>query len=425
MSAVGNAASPRRVVVVGGGPAGLMAAESACDAGAAVALYEQMPSVARKFLIAGKGGLNLTHSEPFSNFVGRYRERAQEVGCWLQQFDADALRRWAHDLGYPTVIGSSGRVFPADFKAGPLLRAWVRRIRGKGVALHTGFSWLGWSATGALRFAHGAETVDVQADAVVLALGGASWSALGSDGRWTAVLAARGVDVAPLRPSNCGFECAWSAHLIDKHAGAPVKSVGLRVARIASPSSEARSPDCSADHLATGEFVITRHGVEGSAIYAVSAPLRDAIDADGAVDLLLDLAPNRSAAQLQQALTRPRGKRTRSEHLRRATGIEGVKAALLHECAAAGDLDSPARLAHAIKALPLHLLRTRPIDEAISSAGGVRFEQLTPDLMLRQQPGVWCAGEMIDWEAPTGGYLLTACFASGFVAGRAAAGLHR
>lgn len=422
MSATGEADTPRRVIVVGGGPAGLMAAESACDAGAEVAVYEQMPSVARKFLIAGKGGLNLTHSEPRDAFVRRYRERADEIGGWLQQFDAAALRRWAHELGYPTVIGSSGRVFPADFKAGPLLRAWVRRIRGKGVSLHTGHSWRGWTDSGALRFVHGDAAVEVHADAVVLALGGASWSALGSDGRWASTLAARGVDLAPLRAANCGFECAWSAHLIERHAGAPVKSVGLRVNYVRTRGE--RSPEEAAgEHLPAGEFVLTRYGVEGSAIYALSAVLRDAIERDGAVELVVDLAPQRSEAQLQQALVQPRGKRTRSEHLRRATGIDGVKAALLHEIIAAPDFDSPTRLAQAIKSLPLRLLRTRPIDEAISSAGGVRFDELTKDLMLRRHPGVWCAGEMIDWEAPTGGYLLTACFASGHIAGRAAAGV--
>lgn len=415
MSAAGSGAPACRVVVVGGGPAGLMAAESARDAGAAVSLYEQMPTPARKFLIAGKGGLNLTHSEGLVDFIARYRERAPEVGAWLQQFNADSLRQWALELGYPTVVGSSGRVFPADFKAGPLLRAWVRRIRGKGVALHLGHSWQGWSDSGALRFAHGEELVDVEADTVVLALGGASWSALGSDGRWTRKLAERGVEVAPLRPANCGFECAWSSHLIERHAGAPVKSVGLRVRSIGPEYADI------AGQVASGEFVLTRYGVEGSAIYALSAPLRDAIERDGAVDLIVDLAPNRSQAQLQQALGAARGKRTRSEHLRRATGIEGVKAALVHECVESADLDDPARLARSIKALPVRLLRTRPIDEAISSAGGVRFAELTPDLMLRRQPGVWCAGEMIDWEAPTGGYLLTACFASGYIAGRAAA----
>ncbi len=395
-----------------------MAAERARDAGAEVALYEQMPSVARKFLIAGKGGLNLTHSEAFASFVRRYRERAAEVAAWLAQFDADALRNWAHDLGYPTVIGSSGRVFPADFKAGPLLRAWVRRIRAKGVVMHMRHRWLGWTATGALHFACDDALLEVQADAVVLALGGASWSALGADGRWVATMAARGIDVAPLRPANCGFECTWSAHLLQRHAGAPIKSVGLRVARVG--DAAAGSP--AANEVRTGEFVITDYGVEGSAIYALSAPLREAIDRDGMVELRVDLVPGRSVAQLAQSLSAPRGKRTRSEHLRRATGLDGARAALLYECIERSDLDDPARLAYAIKALPLRLLRPRPIDEAISSAGGVRFEELTDNLMLRRWPNVWCAGEMIDWEAPTGGYLLTACFASGYIAGRAAAG---
>ncbi len=411
MSAVGNPATALcRVAVIGGGPAGLMAAESARDAGAEVSLYEQMPSVARKFLIAGKGGLNLTHSDPPGAFVSRYGERAAEVGRWLGQFDAGALRQWAHDLGYPTVVGSSGRVFPADFKAGPLLRAWLRRIRGKGVALHMAHRWSGWSDSGALRFNHGGEIVDATADAVVLALGGGSWSALGSDGRWTDTIGGRGVAIAPLRPSNCGFECAWSAHLVERHAGAPIKSVRLRLV------------DDPPDSALTGEFVITAYGVEGSAIYALSARLRDAIDRDGAVDLIADLAPNRSEAQLTQALAAPRGKRTRSEHLRRACGLEGARAALLHECADKADFDAPDRLARAIKALPIRLLRARPLEEAISSAGGIDFDELTDDLMLRQLPNVWCAGEMIDWEAPTGGYLLTACFASGYLAGRAAAG---
>ena len=401
----------RRVVVIGGGPAGLMAAECARDAGAEVDLYEQMPSVARKFLIAGKGGLNLTHSEPLAAFVRRYSERAAAVGRWLAQFDADALRRWAHDLGYATVVGSSGRVFPADFKAGPLLRAWVRRIRAKGVTMHMSHRWQGWSDAGALRFIHADASIEVHADAVVLAMGGASWSALGSDGRWVATVAERGVEVAPLRPANCGFECAWTPHLIERHAGAPVKSVRLWLAG-----------DDPARAL-TGEFLITAYGVEGSAIYALSARLRDAIERDGAVDLMLDLSPDRSETQLGQALSAARGKRTRSEHLRRTTGLDGARAALLHERVERSTFDDPPRLARAIKALPLRLLRPRPIDEAISSAGGVRFEELTDDLMLRRLPGVWCAGEMVDWEAPTGGYLLTACFASGYIAGRAAAGL--
>lgn len=410
MSAPGEAVV-RRVVVIGGGPAGLMAAETARDAGAEVGVYEQMASPARKFLIAGKGGLNLTHSEGLDAFVRRYRERAPEVGAWLAAFGPQQVRDWAAGLGYDTVIGSSGRVFPADFKAGPLLRAWVRRIRGKGIALHAGHRWTGWAAHGALSFEHAGASVEVAADAVILALGGASWPELGSDGRWTGALAASGIGVASLQPANCGFECDWSAHLRQRHAGAPVKSVTLRLA--GTPSGT----------VLAGEFVLTEHGVEGSAIYALSAELREAIARDGHADLLVDLAPMRSESDLAVALAKPRGKRTLSEHLRRCAGIDGARAALLFEGCDRASLNDPATLAARIKALPLRLLRTRPIAEAISSAGGVRFNELTPDLQLRRKTGTWCAGEMIDWEAPTGGYLLTACFASGYVAGKAAAGV--
>lgn len=400
----------RKVVVVGGGPAGLMAAETARDAGADVEVYEQMASPARKFLIAGKGGLNLTHSEPLDAFSRRFRARAPEVGAWLAAFGPEQMRSWAAGLGYDTVIGSSGRVFPADFKAGPLLRAWIRRIRAKGVALHLGHRWTGWSSNGALRFEHAGQAIEVRADAVVLALGGASWPELGSDGAWTGTLREQQIGVAPLEPANCGFECDWSAHLRERFAGAPIQSVSLRLA--GTPASEALA----------GEFVLTRHGVEGSAIYALSAELREEIARHGHADLLLDLVPTRSEADLAAALARPRGKRSLSEHLRRGTGIDGAKAALVFEGVDRTRLNDPATLAARIKALPLRLLRTRPIAEAISTAGGVRFEDLSPDLQLQQKPGIWCAGEMIDWEAPTGGYLLTACFASGYLAGRAAAG---
>ena len=400
----------RTVVVIGGGPAGLMAAETARDKGAEVAVYEQMSSPARKCLIAGKGGLNLTHSEGLAAFVQRYRERAPEVGAWLAAFGPQQVRDWAADLGYDTVVGSSGRVFPTDFKAGPLLRAWVRRIRAKGVALHLGHRWTGWTAGGALSFAHAGATVEATADAVILALGGASWPELGSDGAWTATLERQDIGVRPLAPANSGFECDWSAHLRERFAGAPIKSVTLRL------------PGTPAEAALAGEFMLTRDGVEGSAIYALSAELRDAIARDGHADLLVDLAPMRNETDLAAALAKPRGKRTLSEHLRRCTGIDGARAALLFEGVDRASLNDPATLAARIKALPLRLLRTRPIAEAISSAGGVRFDELTPDLQLRRKPGTWCAGEMIDWEAPTGGYLLTACFASGYVAGRAAAG---
>ncbi|MCC6592860.1 MAG: TIGR03862 family flavoprotein [Xanthomonadales bacterium] len=401
--------SGRRVLVIGGGPAGLMAAECARACGADVDLCEQLPSVARKFLIAGKGGLNLTHSEALVDFVARYRERAPQIGEWLRHFGPKALREWARALGHETVIGSSGRVFPADFKAGPLLRAWLRRIRASGVRVHCGWRWNGWDEAGHWRFESTGGAHALNADAVVLALGGGSWSRLGADARWRAPLAARGVDIAPLRAANCGFECAWSERLLERHAGAPIKGVSLRLADTAS----AEAP--------IGEFVLTRHGIEGSAVYALAAELRERIARDGHAELLLDLAPRRSQAQLTDTLKRERGKRTLAEHLRRCTGIDGARAALVFESPERAALADPARMAARIKSLSLRLTATRPLDEAISSAGGVRLEALTEALELRALPGVWCAGEMLDWEAPTGGYLLTACFASGWIAGHAAA----
>lgn len=398
--------------MIGGGPAGLMAAESARAAGAEVDVYDRMGSFARKFLIAGKGGLNLTHSDPPGRFAGRYGSRSHEVGAWLRRFDADALREWARGLGVETFVGSSGRVFPLDLKAAPLLRAWLRRLRASGVRLHVRHAWRGWNARGALAFDTPYCAVDVEADAVVLALGGGSWPVLGSDGRWTALLAARGVALAPLQPSNCGFDVAWSDHFRQRHAGQPVRPV---VAEWTDVEGRPRRQQ--------GEFVVTEGGIEGSLVYAASADLREAIARDGVATLRLDLAPARAIERLERDLAHPRGTRSLSEHLRRRAGIDGVRAGLLRECAPVHALADPVRAAAAIKSLPLHLLRARPLEEAISSAGGVRFEALDDDLRLRALPQVHCAGEMIDWEAPTGGYLLTACFASGLVAGAAAARL--
>ena len=395
----------RSVAVIGGGPAGLIAAERLRAAGLRVDLYEAKGSVGRKFLIAGKGGLNLTHSEPRPGFDARYRERAPEIGRWLDRFDADALREWARGFGVDTYVGSSGRVFPHDRKAAPLLRGWVRRLREQGVAFHVQHRWAGWDDAGALRFDAPQGEARATPDAVLLALGGGSWPELGSDGAWTAWLAARGVGLAPLRPANCGFEVGWSAHFAQRHAGAPVKPVVVHWRDAA-----------GAERALQGECVATRYGVEGSVIYAISAELRELVDRDGFADLALDLVPGRSEAQLQAAMARPRGARSLSEHLRRAAGVHGVKAGLLHEALPREALQDPARLAAALKRLPLRLLRPRPIDEAISSAGGIRFEALDARLMLRALPGVFAAGEMLDWEAPTGGYLLTACFASGLVA---------
>ena len=398
------------LVIIGGGPAGLMAAETAHAQGIEVDLYEAKGSVGRKFLIAGKGGMNLTHGEPRPAFDHRYAERAAEVGKWLDDFDADTLRTWAHGLGVDTFVGSSGRVFPSDLKAAPLLRGWVHRLRESGVRFHVHHRWLGWREDGALHFATAEGESFVHARAVVFALGGGSWPQLGSDGAWQARLIERGVDVAPLQPSNCGFDIDWSEYLSSRYAGAPLKPVAANW--------------CDADgrvHTRQGECVITETGIEGSLIYALSAHLRDAIAMQGEALLQLDLAPDRSLDRLRQDLAKPRGSRTISEHLRRHAGITGVKTALLHEVLDQAQRHDPDALARTIKCLPLRLKKPRPLAEAISSAGGVRLEAINDSLMLTALPGVFCAGEMLDWEAPTGGYLLTACFASGYRAGLGAA----
>ena len=412
------------IAIIGGGPAGLMAAETACAAGAEVHVYDRMGSVGRKFLVAGKGGLNLTHLDPFETFVARYGACADEVRVWLEKFDADALRDWARGLGVETFVGSSGRVFPTDLKAAPLLRGWVRRLRASGVYFHMHYQWRGWNNDGALRIAHTDGEKSIRADAVVLALGGGSWPVLGSDGSWVPLLEQCAIEIAPLQPSNCGFDIAsaghiaadaevvggWSEHFATRYAGHPVKPVVI----------EWRDAEGGIVRQ-QGEFVITVSGVEGSLIYALSARLRDSIAVQGYTEIRLDLAPGRDTERLARDLARPRGSRSLSEHLRRQVGIDGVKAGLLYEVLSKAELQDSARVAATIKSLPLKLLRTRPLDEAISTAGGVRFAALDENLMLKKLPGVFCAGEMIDWEAPTGGYLLTACFASGRVAGFGAA----
>ena len=398
------------VAIIGGGPAGLMAAEVARAAGLAVDLFEAKGSVGRKFLIAGKGGLNLTHSEPPADFARRFRERRHEVSSWLQGFDADALREWARGLGVDTFVGSSGRVFPTDLKAAPLLRGWVRRLREQGVRFHVLHRWRGFADDGALVF----DTPDGErrhaAGATVLAMGGGSWPELGSDGAWVAPLAAAGVQVAPLLPANCGFDVGWSEFFARRFAGAPIKPVRMALA-----------PDAGEPAWRQGECVATATGLEGSLVYALSAELRERIARDGEAVLLLDLAPGRDADRLARDIAAPRNGRSLSEHLRRRLGLEGAKAALLREVLDKPAMDDPPRLAAAIKALPLRLLAPRPIAEAISSAGGVTLGQLDEHLMVRERPGLFVAGEMLDWEAPTGGYLLTASFASGRVAGLGAA----
>ena len=377
-----------------------------------VDVYDAMPSVARKFLMAGKGGLNLTHAESREAFMSRYGGRREWIEPLLEAFGPQALREWVRGLGVETFIGSSGRVFPADMKAAPLLRAWLHRLRQSGVHFHMRHRWCGWEAHGeggrVLRFITPDGEQAVRADAVILALGGGSWARLGSDGAWISLLAQAGVAVAPLRSSNCGFDVGggWSEHFRTRFAGQPVKPVTV-------------SFTDSTGHVTRkqGEFVMTASGIEGGLIYALSASLRDMIAASGSATLHLDLAPGWELSRLTEEVSRPRGSRSISSHLQSRLNIKGVKTGLLRELLAAEDFADPARLAAAIKALPLRLSATRPLDEAISSAGGVAFESIDERLMIRSMPGVFCAGEMLDWEAPTGGYLLSACFASGRAAG--------
>lgn len=387
----------KTVAIIGGGPAGLMAAEVLSRANVQVDVYDAMPSLGRKFLMAGKSGLNLTHSEPFEAFIERYGKRKTEVATWLRDFTPDDLRAWARKLGVETFVGTSGRVFPVGMKASPLLRAWLKRLDEAGVQFHLRHRWLGWDEDHALRF----ETVNglqtIRANAVLLALGGGSWQRLGSDGAWTQWLESAGVKVEALKPANCGFDVAWSPFFKDKFDGQPVKSVVLSFA----------------EFRQQGEFIITKEGVEGSLVYAAAALMRDEIALNGGAVMELDLAPDKPEADLLERMSKPRGSRTLASHLEKTIGIKGVKAGLLREFVPKEDLADLKRLAFFIKHLPVPLIAPRPLDEAISSAGGVDFESLDEHLMVRHLPGLFCAGEMLDWEAPTGGYLLTACFASG------------
>ena len=405
------------VAVIGGGPAGLIAAETLVERGVSVDLYDAMPSVGRKFLLAGKGGLNLTHSEPLDRFTPRYGARADVLAARLQHFGPTELRSWAAALGVSTFVGSSGRVFPSDLKAAPLLRAWLHRLRQQGVRFHMRHRWAGWDGDGGLLFSTPQGTLVHHPAATVLALGGGSWPQLGSDGRWWPWLRARGAALAPLQPSNCGFDVGhvghvshvgdvgWSAHFAQRFAGQPLKSVAIRFE----------------GWRQRGEFVVTAGGVEGSLVYAASSALRDRIASHGHATFELDLLPDRSLDWVAAELAHPRGPRSLSTHLKTRLNLSGVKAGLLWEIVPKAVQADPVRLAAMIKALPITLRAARPIAEAISSAGGVCFEGLDDDLMLRALPGVFCAGEMLDWEAPTGGYLLTACFATGRQAGQGAA----
>jgi len=407
----------KKVIVIGAGPAGLMAAEVLSAAGMTVQVYDAMPSVGRKFLLAGKGGLNLTHAEPADIFASRYGQRRAQIESIFQTFNADNVRAWASSLGIETFVGSSGRVFPVDMKAAPLLRAWLHRLRhpptGQAVQFFMRHRWTGWPADKqdhtTLDFDTPAGPVCVQADAVVLALGGGSWARLGSNGAWVPWLQARGVAVAPLLPANCGFDLkdGWSAYFADHFAGLPLKSVAISLQSHQGIGFQRR-----------GEFVATATGVEGSLIYAAAHLLRDDIIATGEATLDIDLLPDRAPQWVLAEVSHPRGTRSLSSHLKSRLHLEGIKAALLHEVLSKSQLNDPAELARTIKALPLRLQATRPIDEAISTAGGVLFEAADANLMLEALPGVFCAGEMLDWEAPTGGYLLTACLASGVRAGQ-------
>jgi uncharacterized flavoprotein (TIGR03862 family) len=407
---------PKSVAIIGGGPAGLMAAEvvSAQNHFVRVDVYDSMPSVGRKFLMAGKSGLNITHSEPFEGFVSRYGKRRTNIEPLLKDFGPEELRQWVHGLGIETFVGTSGRVFPVGMKASPLLRAWLKRLNDSGVTFHLRHKWTGFHELAPAAVPGGEnrgfsilnfETPDgkkeVKADAVILALGGGSWARLGSDGAWAPWLTQVGAEIKPLRPSNCGFDVAWSPHFRERFEGHPIKSVVLSFGSFRQQ----------------GEFIVIKEGVEGSLIYAASALLRDEIDARGGAVMTLDLAPDRSHEWLVEKLSKPRGSRTMASHLEKTMNIKGVKAGLLREFVSKEDFADKARLAYFIKNLSIRLIATRPLDEAISSAGGVTFESLDEHLMLRSMPGVFCAGEMLDWEAPTGGYLVTACIASGYVAG--------
>ena len=418
------------VAVIGGGPAGLMAAEVLSARGHAVHLFDAMPSVGRKFLLAGKGGLNLSHAEALPAFLGRYAEREPALRPFVESFGPEQVRAWAAGLGIETFVGSSQRIFPKDMKAAPLLRAWLHRLRHPDgdavpVTFHMRHRWQGWEGLdGAdgqtMVFNAPSGTVKVRAKATVLALGGASWARLGSDGAMLPTLKNAGLATADWQPSNCGFEVAgsgvhgaaegWSGFFKERFAGSPLKSVSLTFDGGQGEPFQRR-----------GEFVVTETGIEGNLVYAASSPLREAIRRDGHATLHLDLLPDRSAEFVAAQTAHPRGPRSLSAHLKSRLGLDGVKMGLLNELLDKETLHDPVRLAGFIKALPLTLLRTRPIDEAISSAGGVAFEGLDDQLMARNRAGLFVAGEMLDWEAPTGGYLLTACWATGVAAGRGAA----
>ncbi len=388
----------KRVAIIGGGPGGLMAAERLAKAGAQVTIYDRMTSLGRKFLMAGRGGLNLTHSEDFEHFLKRFGSTAAVLEPALRAFPPQALRNWCEELGEPTFVGSSGRVFPRSFKASPLLRAWLRRLATLGVEVKLRHQFMGWGTDGALRFATPDGEISQNADATLLALGGASWPKLGSDGGWVKVLRDRGIEVADLKPANCGFDVAWSDILKSRFAGEPLKTIALTFG----------------GETVRGEAMVTQNGLEGGAIYALSARLREHLLREGSAVLSIDLRPDLDQATLERKLAAPRGKQTVSTFLRKAAGLSPVAIALLRE---AGPMPVEAQaLVERIKSLGLNLVGIRPIERAISTAGGIAFSEIDGHFMLRRLPGVFCCGEMLDWEAPTGGYLLQATFSTAFSA---------
>ena len=399
-----------QVAIIGGGPAGLMAADIIASAGFSVSLYDAMPSVGRKFLLAGVGGMNITHSEPHMALLARYGQSSSHLKPFLDNFTADDLRTWIHDLGIETFVGSSGRVFPRDMKAAPLLRAWLHRLRELGVHIYPRHKWMGWNKDGTVSLVeknNGQEIKKIiRADALVLAMGGASWSRLGSDGSWVDILNQQSVDVQTLLPSNCGFECIWSEFFQNSFSGVPLQTVRLTV-----------TDDLGKQHSVRGEAMIVKTGIEGTSVYALSSLLRDQILSNKTAELVIDLLPDLSEEKIIVQLNKPRGKNSVSNFLRKQLNLPPLKLAILRELTPPSIWQENRAIARALKHLSVRLTGFRPIDEAISTAGGVKFSQVDSQLMLTNLPGVFCAGEMLDWEAPTGGYLLTACFATGRAAG--------
>jgi len=389
-----------KIAIIGGGPAGLMAAQHLLDNNFDVHLFDSMPSLGRKFLMAGKSGINLTHGEDFEKFRTRYHTNFPHFQDIIADFKPDDVRNWAHNLGVNTFVGSSARVFPTDFKAAPLLRSWLRHLRARGLTIHTRHRWHGWN-DGDLLFKTPDGNKTFRSKATLFATGGISWPKLGSDGQWQIPFQEKNIAIADFKPSNCGFHCHWSTFFIEHFAGVPVKSVGLHLN----------------NNVTKGEFVISQNGVEGSAIYSHSRLLREELERTGVATLYLDLCPDRPLENLTTALKKPKGRASLSNHIRKTTGLRGVKTALLRECLDKDTFNDMDKLARSIKSLPLSLHASAAIENAISCAGGVRFDDLNADLMHIKHPGLFFAGEMLDWDAPTGGYLLTGCFALGKRAG--------